>query len=166
MMSDRRRYRLAAGSLGRGRRSTEGSTQGSCGANLGLNLIDAHVGKRIRLRRLLAGINQAELAQRMGITLQQVHRYECGVNRVGASRLFDLARLLDVPIAYFFDEMGRDAVRAAPQSPLASATSAVSDLDLPMKREMLELIRAFNEIADTRARRRLVALVKALGRRS
>ena len=160
MMSDRRRYRLAAGSLGRGRRSTEGSTQGSCGANLGLNLIDAHVGKRIRLRRLLAGINQAELAQRMGITLQQVHRYECGVNRVGASRLFDLARLLDVPIAYFFDEMGRDAVRAAPQSPLASATSAVSDL--PMKREMLELIRAFRDIADPEARRRLLAVVKAL----
>ena len=159
-MSDRRRYRLAAGSLGR----AQGSTRGSRGAKPGSNLIDAHVGKRIRLRRLLAGINQAELAQRMGITLQQVHRYECGVNRVGASRLFDLARLLDVPVAYFFDEMGRDAVRAAPQSPLASATSAVSDL--PMKREMLELIRAFNEIADTRARRRLVALVKALGRRS
>ena len=160
-MSDRRRYRLAAGSLGRGQRRTAGSTRGSSGANLGLNMIDAHVGKRIRLRRLLAGINQAELAQRMGITLQQVHRYECGVNRVGASRLFDLARLLDVPIAYFFDEMGRDAVRAAP-----AALAATPDIDLPMKREMLELIRAFNEIADTRARRRLVALVKALGRRS
>ena len=128
------------------------------------NTIDAHVGKRLRLRRLLAGINQAELAARMGVTLQQIHRYECGANRVSASRLFDLARLLDVPIAYFFDEMGREPVRAAPAA-LAAATPAVSDLDLPMKREMLELIRAFNEIADTRARRRLVALVKALAGR-
>ena len=128
--------------------------------NVGPNPIDIHVGKRLRLRRLLSGINQAELARRMGVTLQQVHRYECGANRVGASRLFDLARLLDVPVAFFFDEMGRDDVPAAPAAP-----AATPDIDLPMKREMLELIRAFNEIADGRARRRLAALVKALAGR-
>ena len=69
------------------------------------NPIDVHVGSRIRLRRTLLGMSQERLAEAIGLTFQQVQKYERGANRVGSSRLYDLARVLDVPIAYFFDEM-------------------------------------------------------------
>src|SRR5690242_11474251 len=67
--------------------------------------IDAHVGSRIRLRRTLMGMSQERLGEALGLTFQQVQKYERGVNRVGASRLFDLSRVLDVPIGFFFDDM-------------------------------------------------------------
>src|SRR5438067_4098480 len=67
--------------------------------------IDVHVGSRVRLRRTLLGLSQERLGDALGLTFQQVQKYERGVNRVGASRLFDLARVLDVPIRFFFDDM-------------------------------------------------------------
>jgi transcriptional regulator with XRE-family HTH domain len=67
--------------------------------------IDAHVGSRIRLRRTLLGMSQERLGEALGLTFQQVQKYERGVNRVGASRLFDLSRVLDVPISFFIDDM-------------------------------------------------------------
>src|SRR5919107_1994508 len=67
--------------------------------------IDAHVGGRVRLRRTLMGMSQEKLGDALGLTFQQVQKYERGVNRIGASRLFDLSRVLDVPIGFFFDDM-------------------------------------------------------------
>src|ERR1700682_4682291 len=67
--------------------------------------IDVHVGSRVRLRRTLLGMSQERLGEALGLTFQQVQKYERGVNRVGASRLFDLSRVLDVPISFFFDDM-------------------------------------------------------------
>jgi len=67
--------------------------------------IDVHVGSRIRLRRTLLGMSQERLGEALGLTFQQVQKYERGVNRVGESRLFDLSRVLDVPISFFFDDM-------------------------------------------------------------
>src|SRR5215210_645465 len=67
--------------------------------------IDVHVGGRVRLRRTLLGMSQEKLGEALGLTFQQVQKYERGVNRIGASRLFDLARVLDVPIGFFFDDM-------------------------------------------------------------
>src|SRR5579883_1633291 len=67
--------------------------------------IDVHVGSRIRLRRTLMGMSQERLGEALGLTFQQVQKYERGVNRVGASRLYDLSRVLDVPISFFFDDM-------------------------------------------------------------
>src|SRR5919112_1074553 len=67
--------------------------------------IDVHVGGRVRLRRTLMGMSQERLGEALGLTFQQVQKYERGVNRIGASRLFDLARVLDVPIGFFFDDM-------------------------------------------------------------
>ena len=67
--------------------------------------IDVHVGSRIRLRRTLLGMSQERLGEALGLTFQQVQKYERGVNRVGASRLFDLSRVLDVPISFFFDDL-------------------------------------------------------------
>src|SRR5665213_1874859 len=73
--------------------------------------IDVHVGSRIRLRRTLLGMSQERLGEALGLTFQQVQKYERGVNRVGASRLFDLSRVLDVPISFFFDRIPDAAVR-------------------------------------------------------
>src|SRR5919202_7008509 len=67
--------------------------------------IDVHVGSRVRLRRTLLGLSQEKLGDALGLTFQQVQKYERGVNRIGASRLFDLSRVLDVPISFFFDDM-------------------------------------------------------------
>src|SRR6476619_1745933 len=72
------------------------------------NPIDVHVGSRIRLRRTLLGMSQERLAEAIGLTFQQVQKYERGANRVGSSRLFDLSRVLDVTVSYFFDDMPAD----------------------------------------------------------
>ena len=69
------------------------------------NPIDVQVGSRVRLRRNMLGLSQEKLGEAIGLTFQQVQKYERGANRVGSSRLFDLARVLDVPVSYFFDEM-------------------------------------------------------------
>ena len=135
------------------------------------NPIDVHVGSRVRLRRTLLGMSQEKLGEAIGLTFQQVQKYERGANRIGASRLFDLSRVLDVPVAYFFDEMG-----AAPSIPSAtpSGTQAaghgtgVSEEAAPyqagplIKRETLELVRAYLRINDAQIRRRLFDLTKAI----
>ncbi|MGA7117310.1 MAG: helix-turn-helix transcriptional regulator, partial [Hyphomicrobium sp.] len=69
------------------------------------NPIDKHVGERVRMRRMLLGMSQERLGEKLGLTFQQVQKYEKGVNRIGASRLFDLAQVLGVPIQYFYDSM-------------------------------------------------------------
>src|ERR1700692_3728575 len=74
--------------------------------------IDVHVGSRVRLRRTLLGMSQERLGEALGLTFQQVQKYERGVNRVGASRLFDLSRVLDVPISFFFDDMPEQTANA------------------------------------------------------
>ncbi len=79
----------------------------------GPNPIDIHVGARVRLRRNLLGLTLETLAKAVGVTYQQLQKYERGVNRVGASRLFTLARALEVPIAFFFDEMPAAAKSAS-----------------------------------------------------
>ncbi|HJS87412.1 MAG TPA: helix-turn-helix transcriptional regulator [Acetobacteraceae bacterium] len=127
--------------------------------------IDVHVGSRIRLRRTLLGMSQERLGDQLGLTFQQVQKYERGVNRVGASRLFDLARVLDVPISFFFDDMpdglaGHPSRRAVgtPATP-----EAIAD-DTMTRRETLELVRAYYRIADPNQRRKLFELVKAMAR--
>ncbi len=130
------------------------------------NPIDVHVGARMRLRRTLLGMSQEKLGEALGLTFQQVQKYERGANRVGASRLFDLSRVLDVPVSFFFDDM--DAASAS-ASPAAMATGAVPEPDIaearnPMaRRETLELVRAYYRIADPAVRHRVLDLARALG---
>jgi len=75
--------------------------------------VDAHVGARVRLRRTMLGMSQEKLAQALGLTFQQVQKYERGTNRVGSSRLYELSKILDVPIQYFFDEMPAEIAATA-----------------------------------------------------
>jgi transcriptional regulator with XRE-family HTH domain len=129
--------------------------------------IDAHVGARVRLRRTLLGMSQEKLGDALGLTFQQVQKYERGVNRIGASRLFDLARVLDVPIGFFFDDLpaemgGNVAVRSRPALfGFAEAQDGFEDENMN-KRETLELVRAYYRITDPAVRKRVFDLIKSL----
>jgi transcriptional regulator with XRE-family HTH domain len=129
--------------------------------------IDVHVGSRIRLRRTLLGMSQERLGEALGLTFQQVQKYERGVNRVGASRLFDLSRVLDVPISFFFDDMpeplaavyGSNSTRRG--AGFAEAQEGFGD-DTLNRRETLELVRAYYRITDPSVRKRVFELIKSL----
>lgn len=128
------------------------------------NPIDVHVGARVRLRRTLMGMSQEKLGEALGLTFQQVQKYERGANRVGASRLFDLSRVLDVPVSFFFDDMSEDIEALSPRlmSGLAEEPASL-EVDPMTKRETLELVRAYYRITDPHVRRRVLDLAKALG---
>ena len=106
------------------------------------NPIDSHVGARMRLRRTLLGLSQEQLAGMIGLTFQQVQKYERGANRVGASRLFDLSHALDVPVSYFFDDMPPEVAASSPAAVLTgTSTSAPVEVDPACRRETLEIAR-------------------------
>ncbi|UKJ74548.1 helix-turn-helix domain-containing protein [Azospirillum brasilense] len=135
----------------------------------GPNPIDVHVGSRVRLRRTLLGMSQEKLGEAIGLTFQQVQKYERGANRIGASRLFDLSRVLDVPVSFFFDDMPAEAA-AAPVDDEEGNTagfeerSGAFEPDPMAKRETLELVRAYYRIPDATVRKRMFELVKAVGK--
>jgi transcriptional regulator with XRE-family HTH domain len=125
--------------------------------------IDVHVGARVRLRRTLLGMSQEKLGDALGLTFQQVQKYERGVNRIGASRLFDLSRVLDVPIGFFFDdmppEMGGD--KRGRFTGFQDSQDGFED-DTLHRRETLELVRAYYRITDGSVRKRVFDLIKSL----
>lgn len=128
------------------------------------NPIDVHVGSRVRLRRMLLGISQEKLGERLGLTFQQVQKYEKGVNRIGASRLFDLAKVLGVSIEYFYEDAPNLSVPAGEIATpgMAERPSDGFMFEFLNTREGLELNRAFAKISDPKARRAVVELVRAL----
>ena len=125
------------------------------------NPVDVHVGSRVRLRRTLLGMSQERLGEAIGLTFQQVQKYERGANRIGASRLYDLSRVLDVPVSFFFDDID-PAVAARPTEAAAVPDEARAEPDPMMRRETLELVRAYYRIPDSQIRRRLFDLTKAI----
>ena len=125
------------------------------------NPVDAHVGSRVRLRRMLLGMSQERLGESMGLTFQQVQKYEKGVNRIGASRLFQISKILDVPIQFFFEEAPHIG-DGTPARGMAEADSETFILEFLNSREGLELNRAFVKIADPKVRKSVVDLVRAL----
>jgi len=127
------------------------------------NPIDVHVGTRVRLRRTLLGMSQEKLGDALGLTFQQVQKYERGANRIGASRLYDLSHVLDVPVSFFFDDIKAETVEAAQGEPgLREPANGGYEPDPMMRRETLELVRAYYRIPDTQIRRRLFDLTKAI----
>ena len=125
--------------------------------------VDVHVGKQVRVRRTLLGMSQTTLGEAIGLTFQQVQKYERGTNRVSSSRLFDLSRVLDVPVEYFFEEMPTEVAPSSPAQRRRKAKAPPSyELDPLAKRETLELVRAYYKIADPQVRRYLYEMTKAL----
>ncbi len=127
--------------------------------------VDAHVGARIRLRRTMLGMSQEKLAEALGLTFQQVQKYEHGANRVGSSRLYELSKILDVPIQFFFDEMPAD-IAATARGGGGHSKKAVLDYepDTLAKRETLELVRAYYKIRHPKVRKKVFDLAKALAK--
>jgi transcriptional regulator with XRE-family HTH domain len=128
--------------------------------------VDIHVGARLRFRRNMVGMSQEQLGKASGLTFQQIQKYERGANRMGASRLFQLARLLDVPVSYFFEELPPALSGKAP-SQLNDNAQTLSDgnsndQQILRRRETLELIRAYYRITDPKQRRKVYELVKSL----
>jgi transcriptional regulator with XRE-family HTH domain len=128
-----------------------------------INPIDMHVGRQIRQRRTALGISQEQLARVLGVSFQQVQKYERGVNRVGASRLYDLARALDVPIGFFFDHAPGERPELAGAVRGMRETQQGLDDDILNRRETLDLVRAFSNILDLDVRRHVLDLVRSLG---
>ena len=129
--------------------------------------IDRLVGQNIRAFRTMRKMTQGALGERIGVTFQQIQKYERGVNRIGASRLFDLARVLDVPIGFFFDDMspelgGNAATRARTAGfGFAEGQEGFED-DTLNRRETLELVRAYYRITEPAVRKRVFDLIKSL----
>lgn len=123
------------------------------------NPIDKHVGSRVRMRRVLVGLSQERLGESLGVTFQQVQKYEKGTNRIGASRLQQISHVLGVPVSFFFEDVPADAA-----SPNGFGESASSDyvVDFLSTSEGVALTRAFMRVRDARVRRRIVDLVSSI----
>ena len=117
------------------------------------NEIDLHVGKRLRRRRRLLGMTQQQLASSVGIRFQQIQKYECGANRISASRLFELSEALQVPVQYFYDGLVDDSFGPGPRTDL--------NPDVLSQKETIDLIRAYYRLSEG-PRRRLLDLAKSL----
>ncbi|MFO1152381.1 MAG: helix-turn-helix transcriptional regulator [Rhodospirillales bacterium] len=129
------------------------------------NPVDVHVGSRVRLRRTLLGLSQEKLGEAVGLTFQQIQKYERGANRIGASRLFEFSRILDVPVSFFFDDMSDRVIGGDGQMAPGMADQPQQPLeqDPLTRRETLELVRAYYRIGDPQVRKRLFELTKSLG---
>ena len=133
------------------------------GRGKGISPIDTHVGARLRQRRTLLGMSQTTLGDALGVSFQQVQKYERGTNRMGSSRLFDLSRVLDVPVEHFFEEMPSEVAASSPAQRRRKAKAPPSyERDPLAKRETLELVRAYYKITDPQVRKRLNELIKAV----
>jgi len=127
--------------------------------------VDVHVGGRVKQRRVLLGMTQTNLSDALGLTFQQVQKYERGANRISASRLCELSRVLDVPIEYFFEDMPPEIAAIAPATKGRGKAEKLPgyEPDIMAKRETLELVRAYYKIEDANVRQRVRELTKAMG---
>ena len=121
------------------------------------NPVDAHVGNRVRLRRMLVGMSQERLGELLGLTFQQVQKYEKGVNRIAAGRLFEISGILGVPISFFYEDV--NSHRAAG---FAEGGEPPPVMEFVSSGEGLQLSLAFMRIKDTKVRRRILDLVRSL----
>ena len=127
------------------------------------NPIDVHVGNRIRMRRMLIGMSQEKLGERLGLTFQQVQKYEKGTNRVSASRLFHVAHVLGVPVQFFYEDLPA-GVEDDSALGFAESTEQAVITNFLNSTEGLQLNRAFHQISDPDVRRRVVDLVKSIAK--
>lgn len=124
------------------------------------NPIDAHVGHRVRLRRMLIGMNQERLGELLGLTFQQVQKYEKGVNRIGAGRLYEIASILGVNIGFFYDDIEEDVAQGA--ASLGGSREHPPVMEFMSSGEGIQLSVAFMRIKDVKVRRKILDLLRSL----
>ncbi len=126
--------------------------------------VDVHVGARVRLRRTLLGMTQTDLADTMGLTFQQVQKYENGINRISASRLYGLSQVFDVTGEYFFEDMPPDVAGISPGKGRGKAKKLPSYEPDPMTtQETMRLVRSYYSIDDANVRKQVYEMAKTLG---
>jgi transcriptional regulator with XRE-family HTH domain len=121
--------------------------------------MDGHVGKRLKMRRILLGLSQQDLGEAVNVSIQQIQKYEKATNRIASGKLYSLSKLLKVPVAYFFDS------DEAPKNHLSFAEEQVSyevDDNSATERELLALVRSYNDIKDQTLRKKVLDLVKTM----
>jgi len=124
------------------------------------NPVDVYVGSRVRYRRMIIGLSQEKFGAKMNLTFQQIQKYEKGTNRIGASRLFQISKILEVPVGYFFEDAFANSASA---NPMLLPPPHAELIDFLNSREGLDMNRAFAKVQDTKVRRRIIDLVRALG---
>jgi transcriptional regulator with XRE-family HTH domain len=122
------------------------------------NPIDAHVGRRLRIRRVLIGMNQGQLGKLLGLTFQQIQKYEKGANRIGAGRLYQIAHILGVPIGYFYE----DVVELRLVTRRSGGPTALPVVEFLSEKDGLQLNLAFLRIKDSKVRKSVIELLKSL----
>lgn len=124
------------------------------------NLIDEHVGQRLRQRRTIAGISQEKLADMVGVTFQQIQKYENGANRISASRLFQFSTLLEVPVDFFFDDSAKLSVVGLSDTKQEGFDGPQGDV--MQEKETLELVRVYYSIKNPKVRKDFLKLLKSM----
>ncbi|MEM9471945.1 MAG: helix-turn-helix domain-containing protein [Pseudomonadota bacterium] len=124
------------------------------------NPIDVHVGSRLRMRRMLVGMSQEKLGESLDLTFQQIQKYEKGSNRISASRLYDMSRILDVPVQFFFDDMVRSDISGKAKSD--KQTGSFEMIEFLSSPDGAQLVRTFSEIESPEVRRNILDLVKSV----
>ncbi len=127
--------------------------------------IDVHVGKRVRERRVLLGMSQKILAKSVGVSFQQIQKNERGTNRIGASRMFELSKVLDVPVSFFFDDLPpQPPIKSAIPRKIAAENRAAFAPDLMGAKETTELLDSYYAVKSQRLRKRLLTFIRGLNR--
>lgn len=124
--------------------------------------VDVHVGRRLRLKRTILGLSQEAVGKEIGVTFQQIQKYERGINRMGASRLFDFAKALGVQVSYFFEGYGDYAMDEVSAYALGEPTQSGYEHEKVNNRETLEVMRAYYRIKNPAVRKRIIDLIKAM----
>lgn len=131
----------------------------------GPNPVDIHVGARVKIRRLIMGLSQEELAQSIGLTFQQVQKYERGINRISVSRLVDICRTLKAPVDYFFDgsfSVARPGVKNMTLKGFSDTRQEGLEPDPLIKKDVLELVRAYSKISSPQLKKQILEMAKAM----
>lgn len=127
------------------------------------NEMDIHVGQRIKVRRSLLGLSQEKLAEAVGITFQQIQKYERGTNRVSAGRLFDLSKVLEVPVSFFFDQFGNTKTIANGMAD--NDQDGFEHDDIMTRKETTDLLRVYYSVEDENARKDIMKFIKSMADR-
>ena len=129
------------------------------------NPVDAYVGSRVRMRRIMLGMSQQRLAKELSVTFQQIQKYERGLNRIGASRLWDLAQVLGVNVDFFYEDLAPEASDQSPRklnrSLQLSQDPAIFDMDMLLRKDVLALMRYYVQIKDPKMAKAILAMTKA-----
>jgi transcriptional regulator with XRE-family HTH domain len=128
--------------------------------------VDVHIGKRLRLRRMLIGLSQEDVASAIGVAFQQIQKYECAINRISTSRLWDLSIALHCPVSFFYEGMDDQTAAASPRHLRDDTPPIVVETardDIAVKQETLKLVRAYYTIKRPNTRRQILELATSLG---